>query len=69
MMIAGNNDMFLQYESGIISENSFCPSETSERDHFVVAVGFGKDAKSGMTYYIIKNSFGVEWGEEGYVRI
>ena len=41
----------------------------TERDHFVVAVGFGKDANSGMTYYIIKNSFGTEWGEEGYVRI
>ena len=69
MLVAGNNDVFLQYESGIISEKSYCPSDDADLDHFVVAVGYGKDEETGMTYYIIKNSFGTSWGETGYVRI
>jgi hypothetical protein len=31
--------------------------------------GYGYDAKSKMNYWNIKNSWGPEWGETGYVRI
>ena len=54
------------YQSGIID---VCPPVTSlsEVDHGVTVVGYGTD--SGVPYFILKNSWGPMWGEEGYVRI
>jgi KDEL-tailed cysteine endopeptidase len=56
--VMANNDAFKNYKSGIISAN--CGTEL---DHAITAVGYG----SG--FWIIKNSWGTAWGEEGYVRI
>lgn len=38
-------------------------------DHGVLLTGYGFDAKSKMNYWNIKNSWGPEWGEAGYVRV
>jgi len=35
--------------------------------HAIEALGYGKENE--MQYWIIKNSWAADWGEEGYFRI
>ena len=51
------------YDKGIITRCS------EFINHAVLAVGYDKDAETGLKYWIIKNSWGADWGEEGYCRI
>ena len=36
-------------------------------DHAVTAVGYGKELE--QEYYIVRNSWSAEWGDEGYIKI
>ena len=56
---------FYLYAGGVIS-SSECGTAV---DHAVLAVGYGTDAATGLDYYLIKNTWGEDWGENGYVRI
>lgn len=62
--IDAEETVFHAYTGGIISG----PACGSSLDHAVVAVGYGTDPATGMNYYMIRNSWGSAWGDNGYVK-
>lgn len=62
--IAAGNIPFMSYQSGIL-DNHECFA--SFLDHAVACVGYGTE--NGIDYWIVRNSWGTNWGEDGYVRM
>ena len=57
------------YGGGIFDSPAGTPSVECGgiTDHQIVLVGWGEEA--GVGYWILKNSWGTGWGEDGYMRI
>ncbi|MFQ6651627.1 hypothetical protein Gotur_023881 [Gossypium turneri] len=54
---------FQLYKGGVFTED--CGSSFA---HAVTIVGYGK-SEEGLNYWLVKNSWGETWGENGYIRI
>jgi len=55
---------FETYDHGIYSE----PGTSTVPNHAISVVGWGTDPTAGP-YWIVRNSWGTHWGENGYFRI
>ena len=60
--VEADQSVFQFYSGGVM--DSACGTQL---DHGVLAVGYGVDA--GKEYYKVKNSWGADWGEKGYIRL
>jgi C1A family cysteine protease len=66
LSICLNAGLLFSYTSGVITgDPSTCPGD--ESDHAVLAVGY--DLTQNPPYWIVKNSWGTDWGMAGYFNI
>lgn len=62
--ISAGNTPFNLYTGGILDDNE---CNIYLIDHAVACVGYGSE--DGIDFWIVRNSWGTDWGEEGYVRM
>jgi len=62
--IDATGQAFMQYRSGIYS-NPDCSIDYL--DHAVLTVGYGTE--NGQDFWLVKNSWGTYWGDEGYFKM
>lgn len=63
--IDASGSAFSAYASGIYDSKDECGS--TYINHGVCCIGYGSE--NGLNYWIIRNSWGKNWGEEGYIRM
>ncbi|OQR66474.1 cathepsin L-like [Tropilaelaps mercedesae] len=59
----GENMEFYNYKSGIYNN----PKCSTQINHAVLLVGYGQE--NGQEYWVIKNSWGPSWGENGFMKL
>ncbi|KAH8243656.1 hypothetical protein KR032_009168 [Drosophila birchii] len=60
-------DQFEEYGGSVLNIKD-CTTDKRSLKHSMLVVGFGTDPAEG-DYWLIKNSQGTSWGEEGYLRL
>jgi C1A family cysteine protease len=62
--VEADQSVFQFYSGGVM--DSSCGTQL---DHGVLVVGYGTDSVSGKEYYLVKNSWGADWGVKGYIML
>lgn len=66
VMVAGCKTLS-RYKGGVLDEGCECNPPNCGINHAVLMVGYNDDYDP--PYWIIKNSWGKDWGEDGYFRV
>ena len=65
-----NCDCIVDYYDGIVDySGSICPNTIYDVNHAVTIVGWDHDEETQTDYWIVKNSWGKEWGIDGYMYV
>ena len=71
-----NLNCMMAYHSGVLREQDcHCSHETqaTQVNHAVTLVGYGKNTQNNQDecpeYFKIRNSWGPQWGEDGYFKL
>lgn len=56
---------WFEYEGGVFDG---CDKDVVV-DHAITLYGYGKDQESNKKYWLIRNSWGADWGEKGFIRM
>ncbi|WP_448873901.1 autotransporter domain-containing protein [Desulfobulbus propionicus] len=72
--IAVNSDReeWHDYQGGILNDNFRVPTQVNRAtmDHAVALIGYNDETgEDGLGYWILRNSWSEEWGEDGYMRL
>jgi C1A family cysteine protease len=66
LSIAVNAEPFQFYYGGILDLSRYS-CDPDQLNHGVAIVGYGSE--NGVEYWIVRNSWGRSWGENGYIRL
>lgn len=61
--VDADSTAFRNYSSGVVTGTD-CGTKL---DHAITAVGYGTE--DGNDYYLVRNSWGSQWGDKGYIKI
>lgn len=64
--VCASDYSFMFYQGGVYNNRKCCTSQ----NHAMLLVGYGTDSgDSGKDYWVLRNSWGKSWGENGYMRL
>lgn len=65
--IDAGQDSFQFYSDGVYYDPN-CESDVDKMNHAVLIVGYGTE-DNGQDYWLVKNSYGTDWGQGGYIKM